>query len=221
MSSARTSLTDATETVRGQLHSFMGDELFGGLDAAAEEIAQIDFAKRAPDVGESVSDFELPDVRGGAVRLSDLLRKGRVVLIFYRGGWCPYCNIQLAALRDRQDEIIAAGATVVAISPQMPSVALSHADQTGLPFPILADEGNRVAREYGLLFALDDNAQVQHRAIGLDLGTVNGDSSWELAAPATFLLDGKGTVRWRAVSGDWRWRPGPDEILEALGATSR
>jgi peroxiredoxin len=220
MSFLRTSLMEATETVRGQLHSFMSGEVFGGLDAAAEGVAQIDFADRAPKVGESVPDFELPDVRGGVVRLSDLLRKGRVVLIFYRGGWCPYCNIQLAALRDRQDEIIAAGATVVAISPQMPSVALSHADQTGLPFPILADECNHVAQEYGLVFALDDKAQGQHRSIGLDLAAVNGDSSWELPAPATFVLDGKGTVRWRTISGDWRWRPGPDEILEALGATS-
>jgi peroxiredoxin len=208
--SARTSLTAATESARVRLREQLGP-LLDEFDARAEAQTAGAHALR---VGDAAPRFTLPDARGGVVALDALLP---AVLVFYRGAWCPYCNLQLAAFRAAHDDLRAADASLAAISPQTPDASLTLAERAELRFPVLSDAGNAVARAYGLVFRLDDAAIELHRRAGVDLPTHNGDDSWELPASSVFAVDAGGTIRYRSVAADHRWRVGPDEVLAALG----
>jgi peroxiredoxin len=210
-----TSLTAATEELRSGLRTQLG-EVLDNVDASANELGARTWPARA--VGEAAPDFELPDARGGSLTLAGLRGEGPVVLVFYRGAWCPYCNLQLRAFQAALADIHAAGASLVAISPQTPDNSLTLAERVELAFPVLSDVGNDVARSYGLVFALDAADRELHAGVGVDLAAFNGDDSWELPAPAVFIVDEDGTIRYASVAGDFRWRVGPDEVLAALRA---
>lgn len=210
-----TSLTAATEELRSGLQMQLGGVL-DSLDAGANELGARSWPAKA--VGEAAPDFELPDARGGSVTLTSLRGEGPVVLVFYRGAWCPYCNLQLRAFQAALADIHAAGASLVAVSPQTPDNSLTLAEQAELAFPVLSDVGNDVARSYGLVYALGGADRELHRGLGADLTAFNGDDSWELPAVAVFVVDADGTIRYASVAGDYRWRVGPDEVLAALRA---
>jgi peroxiredoxin len=211
-----TSLTAPTEELRAGLQAQLGTAL-DSLDASAGELGARTWPAKA--VGEAAPDFELPDERGRSVTLTALRREGPVVLVFYRGAWCPYCNLQLRAFQAALADIHAAGASLVAISPQTPDNSLTLAEQAELAFPVLSDVGNNVARGYGLVYALGEADRELHAGLGIDLEAFNGDDSWALPAAAVFIVDGNGTIRYASVAGDYRWRVGPDEVLAALRAT--
>jgi peroxiredoxin len=208
-----TSLTAATEELRAGLKSQLGTVL-DSLDAGATELGARTWPAKA--VGDAAPDFDLPDARGGSVTLARLRRDGPVVLVFYRGAWCPYCNLQLRAFQAALEDLHATGATLVAISPQTPDKSLTLAEQAELAFPVLSDVGNAVARNYGLVFALGADDRELHSGVGIDLTAFNGDDSWELPAPAVFVVATDGTIRFASVAGDYRWRVGPAEVLAAL-----
>ena len=209
-----TSLTASTEELRSDLKSQLGTVL-DSLDAGAAELGARTWPAKA--VGDTAPDFELPDARGGTVTLARLLRDGPVVLVFYRGAWCPYCNLQLRAFQGSLGAIEAAGATLVAVSPQTPDNSLSFAEKEGLGFTVLSDLHNTVARDYGLVFRQADAPTATQQRLGIDLAKVNGDDSYELPTAATFVIDTGGVIRYRSISADYRWRVGPDEVLAALG----
>jgi peroxiredoxin len=209
------SLTDSTRTLRERMREHIGDTL-DGFDAVATQLGKRDFPALRP--GDAAPDFALPDARGGRVALLDLRAAGRVVLVFYRGSWCPYCNLQLRAFQDALADLEAEDAALVAVSPQKPDHSLSAAQRAGLAFPVLTDAGSRVAERYGLVFRVDEDAQEVHRSVGIDLAEVNADGSWTLPAAATFAIERDGTILYAAVSGDYRWRVGPREVLAALRA---
>lgn len=210
-----TSLTAATEELRSGLQTQLGAVL-DSLDASASELGARTWPAQA--VGEAAPGFELPDARGGSVTLAGLRGEGPVVLVFYRGAWCPYCNLQLRAFQAALADIHAAGASLVAISPQTPENSLTLAEQAKLAFPVLSDVGNDVARSYGLVYALGAADRELHGGVGIDLAAFNDDDSWELPAAAVFVVDTDRTIRYASVAGDYRWRVGPDEVLAALRA---
>ena len=210
-----TSLAAATEELRSGLQTQLG-EVLDSLDASAKELGTRTWPAKA--VGEAAPDFELHDARGGNVTLAGLRGEGPVVLVFYRGAWCPYCNLQLREFQAALADIHAAGASLVAVSPQTPDNSLTLAEQAELAFPVLSDAGNDVARSYGLVYALNAADRELHRGVGADLTAFNGDDSWELPAAAVFVVDPDGTIRYASVAGDYRWRVGPDEVLAALRA---
>jgi peroxiredoxin len=158
----------------------------------------------------------LPDATGTKVSLSALLAKGPVVLAFYRGGWCPYCSTELRALQARLAEFNAAGATLVAVSPQTPDASLSTAEKLNLAFPVLSDEGNQVAESFGLVFSLPEALREVYLGFGLDLPTANGDDTFRLPIPATYVIRADGTVAWRFADADYTKRAEPDDVLAAL-----
>ena len=143
---------------------------------------------------QSAPDFELPDQYGNMVKLSDLLKAGPVVLSFHRGSWCPYCSLEITALQRYYEKIKARGATVVAISPMTLEKTLEmteeyKAEGVELPsFPLLSDAGNQVAKQYGLTFTMDETAHGWFKSLGGDLPAFNGDDSWTLPIPATYLV---------------------------------
>ena len=214
--SVPTSLTSATEQMRAGLRSQLGDDAMSTYDRDATAMGAGDRFVGALRVGDRAPAFTLPDARGGDIALADLLAGGPVVLVFYRGGWCPYCNLQLAAFQSALTELRAAGAALVAVSPQTPDESLSVAERHTLEFPVLSDAGNAVARTYGLVFRQSEPATATSRGLGIELADYNGDDSNTLPAAATFVIGQDGVIRFASVSGDYRWRVGPDEVLAAL-----
>lgn len=191
-------------------------ELVSGFTSAAARLDALDFASRAPQVGAEAPDFALPAQNGESIRLSALLRRGRVVLIFYRGEWCPYCNLQLRAFQAHLDEFAEHGAQLVAVSPQAPDHSLSMAEKNDLGFLVLSDVGATVLERYGLKFEVDAELRSLLESVGYDVSVYNGEAGWTLPAPATFVIDERGDVRYAHVRGDWTERADPSEVLAIL-----
>ena len=167
-------------------------------------------------VGDRAADFELPNARGRRIRLADQLERGPVVLTFYRAAWCPFCNLQLRGLQQALPEIEAFGASLLAISPQLPDGSRAITDKNGLTFEVLSDLNSTVASAYGITFTLPPTDQALFLEVGNDLRKANGDSSWVLPAPATFVIATDGTIHHARVDPDYTSRITADEILSAL-----
>lgn len=186
------------------------------LAKATEDLMRSGQAERAVHRGQKAPDFTLPDAKGQVVRLSGLLKKGPVILTFYRGGWCPYCNLQLRSYQAHLAEIRAKGAELVAVSPQIPEYTLSTAEKDALTFPVLSDVGGKVAREYGLVFQVPDEVVPIYRQFGIDLEKHNGDTRHELPIPGTYLIGPDGTVLLSHVDADYKKRLPVEALLAAL-----
>src|SRR6478609_4034505 len=216
ISATHTSLTTATQQMRAGLVDQLGTEVLEVFDRDAAAMGAEPPYPGAPDVGAVAPDFALPDARGGQVSLEGLLADGPVVLVFYRGAWCPYCNLQLSAYQGALADIREAGATLVAVSPQTPDQSLTLAEQHALEYPVLSDAGNVVAEQYGLVYRAAEAVTETLGELGVNLSDYNGDESNTLPAATTFVIGQDGLIRLAAVSGDYRWRVGPEEVLAAL-----
>ncbi|WP_412066270.1 peroxiredoxin-like family protein [Rhizobium sp. SYY.PMSO] len=183
-----------------------------------EELRQSFARDNAITEGDIAPDFSLSDAKGGSVSLSTLLVQGPTVITFYRGGWCPYCNIQLRAYQAILPQIIAAGASLVAISPQAPDGSLSTAEVNALTFNVLSDVGNRVAGSFGLVYSLADELRAALRSVNKALPDINGDDSWELPVPSTYVVARDGRVKLAHIDVDYTQRLEPEKILAALGS---
>lgn len=187
------------------------------MDALVADLRRRAAAAGAPEPGDRAPGFTLPDAHGATVALDALLAEGPVVLAFYRGGWCPYCNIQLRAYERALPDMRAAGASLVAISPQLPDGSLSTAEANALTYPVLSDVGNVVARAYGLVFTVPDAVRRFYlRDKDVDLAAINGDDAWELPVPGCFVIGADGSVRLADADPDYTRRLEPAAILEAL-----
>lgn len=186
-------------------------------EAKLDELRASFALRDAIGVGDRAPDFELPDAKAQPVSLSGLLQEGPAVVTFYRGGWCPYCNMQLRAYQAIVPEMSALGARLVAISPQRPDGSLSTAETNALTFDVLSDAGNEVARRFGLVWSLPEELRAAMRSNGKALPDINGDDSWELPVPATYVVARDGRVALAAIDVDYRKRLEPEVILAALG----
>jgi len=164
-------------------------------------------------VGQKAPSFELKDHNGRTVSSADLLARGPLVICFFRGRWCPFCVGQLEAMNMVVTQFQEAGASLVAISPQTVQQSFLMADQHKLRFPLLSDSGNQVARQFGLVYRVPDYQQAVYRRAFVNLPFANGDESWELPLPATYIVGRDGTIRFAAVHVDYTERPEPAEIL--------
>ncbi|HXY50864.1 MAG TPA: peroxiredoxin-like family protein [Terriglobales bacterium] len=167
-------------------------------------------------VGTKAPRFTLLDHSGHTISSSDLLARGRLVLCFFRGRWDPFCCGQLEALNRILPQIETSLASLVALSPQTVKQSFFMADQHRLQFRLLNDAGNRVARQFGLVYRVPEEQQTIYRRAFINLPLVNGDESWELPVPATYIFERDGTVLYASVHEDYTERPEPAEILEAL-----
>ena len=195
-------------------------EVIVTLGAELEKLATSQIAKRALAVGAVAPDFTLPDARGASVTLAKVLARGPAIVTFYRGGWCPFCDLQLRSYQSVLADIHARGAELIAISPQTPDYSLSDVEKKQLAFPVLSDIGNRVARMYGLVYKLSDVLQKLQTGFGNPIPKFNGDESWELPMPGTFVLDRNGRVVLAHVDPNYMVRLEPAAILDALTRTA-
>lgn len=170
--------------------------------------------------GEVLPDFALHDASGELVQSRNLLGKGPLVICFYRGDWCPYCNLELRAYQQLLPEIEAQGAQLVAISPNLPDYSLDTIARHALRFPVLSDPGNQVARQFGLVFKLDARLLPLYQQLGLDIPAYNGDDSYELPLPATYVVDRDGIVRLAYADADYAKRQEPWVVVELLKVVS-
>ena len=172
--------------------------------------------------GQTAEDFILMDTHGQPVRLQALLNFGPVVLSFYRGGWCPYCRIELQGLQRALPAIKALGGAVLAVSPQLPEKSLSTVVKNEVMFPVLSDVGNIVARRFGIVYRLSRELLSVHDKADHSLSTFNGDTgSQELPMAATFVLDQSRVVRLAFVDEDYTRRLDPERIIEVLQSLAR
>lgn len=184
-------------------------------EEGVEAVKRSGVLEKALKVGDKAPEFALPDATGKTVKLSDLLKDGPVVVTWYRGAWCPYCNIALKGFEKVLPEIKAEGANLVAISPQTPDNSLTTVEKDGLGFRVLSDAGNKTAHAFGVAYQVP--AVVVEQMKGrLDLSKFNGDSSNELPLGATYIIDRGGVIRYAFVDGDYRKRAEPAAVVAAL-----
>ncbi|MDE1161355.1 MAG: peroxiredoxin-like family protein [Acidobacteriaceae bacterium] len=187
------------------------------MDAATEELIRSALRESSLSEGNRAQDFILMDAHGTPVRLQQLLSAGPVVIAFYRGGWCPYCNIELRGLQRALPEIQKLGASLVAISPQLPDNSLSTEEKNGLQFPVLSDVGNKVARRFGIVFTLPNDLLETYNQFQHGLAMMNGETgATELPIPATFVLDRSGIIKLAYVDEDYTRRLDPEIVLDTL-----
>lgn len=203
------------ETVENFMSALPEDEALT-VAGSFEKLYASQFAENAIAVGDIAPDFTLPNVTGDPVTLYQILRHGPVVLNFYRGGWCPFCSLELHALQSHLPEIRALGATLIGISPETPDIARAAVDRHQLEFEVLSDIGNQTARQYGLLFTVYEEMRPLYLKWGLDVPASNGDDSWELPVPATYVIDRDAVVCAAHVDKDYTRRMEPEQVLATL-----
>lgn len=188
--------------------------------AFAEGIAAVKNAgvvESAKQVGDKAPDFKLKNATGKEISLSGELKKGPVVLTWYRGGWCPYCNIAMAALQEELPAIKKAGATLIALTPELPDKALSTTEKNKLQFQVLTDLNHQVARKYGIVFKLTPEVEKLYGKF-FDLEAYNGDKAGADSLPlaATYIIGSDGTIQWAFLHHDYHKRAEPADIVKFL-----
>jgi peroxiredoxin len=215
-------VTTIAEQVR-QMNETMAaqppNEVMGAFAREQADLAARPAPAGVVEVGATLADVELLDPNGSATSLYEALG-GRVsVLVFYRGAWCPYCNLALNAYQaELVPELVRRGVRLVAISPQAPDGSLSMQEKNALSFTVLSDPGNQIAKSIGIVTGPSDDARAAQLQLGLDLTAVNADGTTSLPMPTTLIVDGDHVVRWVDVHLDYTTRSEPKEILAALDA---
>lgn len=218
-------MSDESNTLKAQTEAKIaagrkGNPAFmKGVDESIAQAKSFQEGANALALEQNAPSFELPNQHGQSVQLTELLAKGPVVVTFYRGSWCPYCNLQLKALQARLPEIHALGAKLVAISPQVPDGSMSENEISNMDFVVLSDQNADVAASYGVAWKVP-TFLLEHMRVdrGLDLESLNNGNGSILPIPATFVLNSEGKVTWRYVDVDYRTRSEPEDIINALEA---
>ena len=186
------------------------------MHRATAELIASGAANRAKKVGEKAPGFSLKDPEGNIVSSAELLKKGPLIVSFYRGVWCPYCNLELQALEAAKPEFEKRGASLVAISPQTPPNSRKSVRQNRLTFPILSDTKGEVGAAFGLRFRLPDYLIELYKGLKNDLPAFNGDPSWTLPMPARYIIGQDGAILYADVNPDYTRRPEPEDMIPAL-----
>lgn len=209
-------LDDQLRAVTDSMRQQAPADVISAMEAATAELQASGLAERALHVGDTMPEFSLPDPTGKLVSSSELLKQGPLLVTFYRGNWCPYCNLALHALQDHLADIKALGANLVAISPQTPDNSLTMQEKHALAFPVLSDAGLKTSRQFGLVYSLPESLRGIYRSFGIDLVKQNGSDTYELPVPATYLVDRQGKIREAFVQVDYRRRLEPATAIEWL-----
>jgi peroxiredoxin len=186
------------------------------MHRATAELIESEAAQRAKKAGDVAPSFSLKDSEGSTIGSASLLKRGPVVLSFYRGVWCPYCNMELQALEAAKPAFDKYGASLVAISPQTAPNSRKSVRQNKLSFPILSDVKGKVSEAFGLRFRLPDYLVDLYKQLKNDLPTFNDDPSWTLPMPARYVIGHGGTILYSEVNPDYTRRPQPEDMIPVL-----
>jgi len=211
-----TFLQDQLDAITARTRELVQAERLATSERAVEDLFTSGAEDRILPLGSQAPEFVLYNFNGKPIRLADLLSFGPVVLKFVRGRWCPYCVTELETWRDLHDKLRAKGALLAVLCPQTVRQNDFMASQHDLPFPVLADTGCRVAEQFGASWLVEDPLREYYRSILVNLPFINGEPSWNLPLPATFVLDTSGKIVFAEAHADYRVRPEPDEVMAAL-----
>ena len=180
---------------------------------AQRTIEATDILETALRVGDTAPMFTLPDAHGNEVSLAAVLEGGPAIVSFYRGAWCPFCNLELRALQREMEKISAAGVTLVAVSPNVPDASLELIDKHDLTFPVLSDAENVVAKQFNLVYTMDPALVDYYKNMDRNIDQMNGSAVWELPIPATYVIDQSGVIRFAFVDLNHRVRAEPADVV--------
>jgi peroxiredoxin len=211
-------LQDQLDEITAQTRTLVQPDRLAIGERSIQELFESGIEKRILPAGATAPAFSLPDFSGRIVRSADLLALGPLVVNFFRGRWCPYCVTELEAWRDLYPALRERGALVVGISPQTQRQSDFTAAQHNIPFPLLTDPGCGVSERFGLMWAVPAYLQKYYRSILLNIPFVNGDESWKLPLPATYVISPEGRVLYAEAHADFRVRPEPADVLRSLPA---
>jgi peroxiredoxin len=181
-----------------------------------EELVNSGIAERTLTEGDEIPQINLPNAVGKTIDVNSLLKEGPLVINFYRGAWCPYCNLELNALQKALPEIKSLDAQLIAISPNTPDNSISSIEKHGLEFEVLTDAGNNIAKEFRLVFNLAEELRPIYQQFNFDIPRYNDDESWELPIPATYIVNTDGKIAHAFVNADYTQRMEPTEIINKL-----
>jgi len=209
-------LSEILAEAAAQAATMMPPEAMATMAKAAADLEAAGVGNTALKAGDVLPAAVLTSATGAEVKIADLLAKGPLIINFYRGGWCPYCNLELKAYQDILGEIHAAGAQLIAVTPQNPDESLSTIEKNVLKFAVLTDAGNALARSLGITFELSAEVQGLYRSFGLDLPGRNPGAGWSLPIPAVYVADRSGKIILAHVERDYTTRLEPAEALAAI-----
>lgn len=192
------------------------DEVVAVIRESMKLLSSSGMIEKAIKTGDLAPDFTLQTANGKQVTLGEAVAKGPVILIFYRGGWCPFCQLQLKSLQETLPEFEEMGASLIAVSPQTPAASMATARKLNLTFDILSDHGNMVAHEYGLVWTVGEPQRKVGAMMGIDLPKSNGDSSFELPIPAAYIIDHDRIIRYSFLDTDYTKRMDPVSIIDQI-----
>ena len=216
------SLKQDIKTFRDEALSDMQPHVLKTLRKGVDDLVADKIEKNALGVGDTLPLFVLPDANGKSVSSKSILEKGALIVSFYRGGWCPYCNLELRALQKLLPEFEANNATLVAISPEKPDNSLSTQEKNDLRFSVVSDSNNNVARSLGLVFEVPQEViDISKSEFALDYRDHNGTDKHELPIPATYVIGTDGIIRFAFVNPDYTKRAEPSEILRTVASLNK
>jgi len=194
----------------------MPAEVLEIMDTATQALVNEDLSKKSIQKGNSLPTAILSNAKNEKVDIDAMLKEGPLVISFYRGGWCPYCNFELRALQEVLPQIKESGANLVAITPETPDNSLTTSEKNEIAFEVLTDTDNAYAKELGLVFQMPKNLQEVYTSFGIDVEKHNGNSNFELPMPATLVVNSNKEVTYSFISEDYTKRAAIDQILDAL-----
>lgn len=212
------SLKDALDAVRQASVARHDPRLRAMFDAAVERLRMVQIAEHALGVGDVLPEFDLPDAEGRRYRSEEILAEGPLVLVFVRGGWCPYCDVALQALDAASGEIVAAGAKLVVVIPERPEQMARTAAEKAPHLTLVSDVDEAYAALCGLKFAMPEDIVAFYRSQGRDLPSRHAGAGWELPVPAAYVVARDGTVVAAHVDPDWTVRAEPADLIAAVRA---
>ena len=186
------------------------------MQSAIDQLISSSILDNALKTGDKIPNPTLPNAKNEARELYSFLKQSRVVLIFYRGGWCPYCNLELRAYQNRHEDIKAKGAALIAVSPEVPDNSLSTSEKNKLDFEVLSDINNEFAKELGLVFQLPESLQELYKKFGINLDENQENTNQELPIAATYIIEQDGTISYHFLEEDYKLRANPDEVVDRL-----
>ena len=210
-------LQDSLDKLKEKIEGRMPSQNVAIMHQATADLKASGIGAQVLKAGEKAPDFKLVNHKGEEVDSKELIEKGPLVITFYRGVWCPYCNTDLAYLKRIKSEIDQAGATLLCVSPQQPEFNQQIVETQKLNFDLLTDPNNEIAAQFGLRWVMVDPLRSLYKnQFRIELPTYNGDDSWSLPVPARFIIDKDGIIGYAEYSVDYTKRPNPDVLLEAL-----
>ncbi len=209
-------LKTALQNLGEQVKQSLPESIFDGIEKSVEDLKQSQFKDGIIKLHDLLPEFALPNAKGEIVKLKDFIPQNKLIVSFYRGGWCPFCNLELNALQRNVSTFEEKGAKLIAISPESPDNSLSTIEKNNLSFQVLTDKNNEYAKKLGLVFQLSDDLKKQFSELGLDLKAYNDANEYSLPIPATFVVNEQGEIIYKFADVDFKNRADINEIIKVL-----